>query len=151
MTSFNQLYADIDNSPEYVAAGVQFDVAMATEDLMDKLNISNTQLAEAVGCSKPYITKILRGDSNFTILSLAKIACALNSDLKITLEHREAKNEIIKRAAKIPSGASLARKFIASAIGAGDLRNDENHPWASEALNQLNIGYADDECLATAS
>lgn len=150
MTSFSQLYTDVQRSPEYVAAGVQFEVAMATENLMNKQGISNTQLAEAVGCSKPYITKILRGDSNFTILSLAKIACALNSELKITIQYREPKDEVIKRAITAQAHTEI-RKRITDAYDCGTLRDIRNTPWACKESVQLETGSTDNALHATAS
>ena len=53
---------------------------------MKHLNVSRTELARRVGVSPAYITKILRGDSNFTLQSMVKLAFALGSKLCIRME-----------------------------------------------------------------
>lgn len=88
MTTFQKLYSSIDNTPEYVAAGLQIDVAVSVDSIMKKRDMSNADLAAKLECSRAYVTKILRGDSNFSILPLSKLACALHSDLKIQMVPR---------------------------------------------------------------
>lgn len=53
---------------------------------MDRLGVSRSELARRLGTSPAYVTKILRGDTNFTLGSLAKIAEALGSRLELRLE-----------------------------------------------------------------
>lgn len=89
MTTFKDLYKSVKDTPEYLAAGVQMDVALIVESLMDQKDISRTALAKSMGCSKPYITKALRGDANFSLLTLAKLAHALDSELKVQILSRQ--------------------------------------------------------------
>ncbi|MGL4398710.1 MAG: helix-turn-helix domain-containing protein, partial [Luteolibacter sp.] len=44
-----------------------------------------TALADKIGSSPAYITKILRGETNFTLDSMVKIATALGCELTIGL------------------------------------------------------------------
>jgi len=63
-------------------ASIQF-----TEELVARLKASGltrTALAEKIGASPAYVTKILRGDTNFD--SMVKIANALGCDLLIRLQ-----------------------------------------------------------------
>lgn len=53
--------------------------------IMLREKISNAALAEKIGCSPAYISKILRGDANFTIETMVKISRALDSKLCIHL------------------------------------------------------------------
>jgi transcriptional regulator with XRE-family HTH domain len=65
-------------------ASIQF-----TEELVARLKASGltrTALAEKIGASPAYVTKILRGDTNFTLDSMVKIANALGCDLLIRLQ-----------------------------------------------------------------
>jgi len=55
---------------------------------MGELNLSNSKLASRLKCKPPYITKVLRGDTNFTLESMVKIALALDSILTIKLTPR---------------------------------------------------------------
>ncbi len=60
-----------------------------TEDLvaaMKSSGLTRSALAEKIGTSPAYITKILKGETNFTLDSMVKIAHALNSELTIGLQ-----------------------------------------------------------------
>lgn len=55
-----------------------------TEELISRMKscgITRSALAEKIGTSPAYITKILRGDTNFTLDSMVKIAHALECEL----------------------------------------------------------------------
>lgn len=72
-------------TPAYRAEGasIQF-----TEDLvarMEACGVNRSALAEKIGSSPAYVTKILRGDTNFTLDTMAKIAAALGCELSIGL------------------------------------------------------------------
>ncbi len=59
-----------------------------TEDVvahMKSSGLTRTALAEKIGASPAYITKILRGDTNFTLDSMVKIATALGCELTISM------------------------------------------------------------------
>jgi antitoxin component HigA of HigAB toxin-antitoxin module len=60
-----------------------------TEDLveaMESSGLTRSALAEKIGTSSAsYITKILKGETNFTLDSMVKIAHALNCELSIGL------------------------------------------------------------------
>lgn len=60
-----------------------------TEELIARMKASGltrSALAAKIGSSPAYVTKILRGDSNFTLDSMVKIADALGCDLIIGLQ-----------------------------------------------------------------
>lgn len=60
-----------------------------TEDLVARMKTSGltrSALAEKIGSSPAYITKILRGDTNFTLDSMVKIANALDCELTMGLQ-----------------------------------------------------------------
>lgn len=60
-----------------------------TEDLvalMETSGLTRTALAEKIGSSPAYITKILRGETNFTLDSMVKIATALGCELTISMK-----------------------------------------------------------------
>ena len=59
-----------------------------TEDLvatMKSSGLTRSALADKIGTSPAYITKILKGETNFTLDSMVKIAHALNCELAIGL------------------------------------------------------------------
>jgi transcriptional regulator with XRE-family HTH domain len=51
--------------------------------LMEQQRLSRTQLAERMGVSPAYITKILDGNPNLTIKSLLKLSDALGRELTV--------------------------------------------------------------------
>jgi len=54
--------------------------------LMEDRGISKSELARKIGANPAYITKILRGTSNFTMDTLVKIATALDCEFRCHLQ-----------------------------------------------------------------
>lgn len=53
------------------------EIAMQMLDRMEELRINQNQLAERMGCSRQYISKILKGRENLSLETLYKIENAL--------------------------------------------------------------------------
>ena len=60
---------------------------------MKELGMSQTELARRMKVSRPYITKVLRQDVNFSFRTAAKLANALKMDFFPELRPRETRNE----------------------------------------------------------
>ena len=45
---------------------------------LENLNMSQKQLAELVGCSPQYVSRLLKGEENLTLETLCKLERALN-------------------------------------------------------------------------
>ena len=52
---------------------------------MRELGMNQSELARRMKVSKPYITKVMKGDVNFTFATAARFACALEMDFLPTL------------------------------------------------------------------
>ena len=61
---------------------------------MKELGMSQTDLARRMKVSRPYITKVLRQDVNFSFRTAAKLANALKMDFMPELRPQEARAEI---------------------------------------------------------
>jgi transcriptional regulator with XRE-family HTH domain len=72
-------------SPAYHAECASIRFTEALIDRMKACGITRTALAEKIGTSPAYITKILRGDTNFTLDSMARIAQALGCEMNFEL------------------------------------------------------------------
>lgn len=48
---------------------------------MDKQSVTQKQLAERMGCSQQYVSNLLKGSSNMTLETIAKLEQALNIDI----------------------------------------------------------------------
>ncbi|MBO5749354.1 MAG: helix-turn-helix transcriptional regulator, partial [Bacteroidaceae bacterium] len=53
-------------------------IAMRMLDKLEELDITQKQLAERMGCSQQYVSKILKGCENLSLETLSKIENALN-------------------------------------------------------------------------
>ena len=63
-----------------------------TEEVSQKMrrdNITKKELAERLETSPAYITKVLRGDTNFTVESMVKIANSLDMQVHVHLAPKE--------------------------------------------------------------
>ena len=61
---------------------------------MKELGVSQTELARRMNVSRPYITKVLRQDVNFSFRTATKLANALKMDIMPELRPQEANAEI---------------------------------------------------------
>ena len=62
---------------------------------MKELGMSQTELAKRMNVSRPYITKVLRQDVNFSFRTAAKLAAALKMDFFPELRPQEASDGYI--------------------------------------------------------
>lgn len=53
-------------------------IAIIVAMSLEELNMSQKQLAELVGCSPQYISRLLKGEENLTLETLCKLERALN-------------------------------------------------------------------------
>ena len=56
---------------------------------MKRMGVNQTDLAKRMKVSKPYITKVLRQDVNFTFRTAAKLAQALEMDFFPELREKD--------------------------------------------------------------
>jgi len=78
---FADLFNWAEQQDEYWVEGAKIEFAEQMLAQMDAQNISRKELASRLGTSPAYVTKILRGSTNFTIESMVNIAQALNCEL----------------------------------------------------------------------
>ena len=71
---------------EYRAEGASIEFTNAMLTRMRQLEVSRSELAARIGVNPAYISKILRGDTNFSLETMVKIANALESDFRCHLE-----------------------------------------------------------------
>ena len=53
-------------------------IAIVVAMSLDELHMSQKQLAELVGCSPQYVSRLLKGEENLTLETLCKLEQALN-------------------------------------------------------------------------
>lgn len=56
-------------------------IAMMTLDAMEKESLTQKALAEKMGCSQQYVSKILKGQENMSLETISKLERALDLDI----------------------------------------------------------------------
>lgn len=84
-TSFEALYQEAQTHDDYWVAGAIQDFTEEVCRLMEIQKVSRGELARRLGSSPAYVTKILRGNVNFTLASMVKVARALGAELRVGL------------------------------------------------------------------
>lgn len=99
---------DLDADPAFVAAFLK---AQFVEDIlraMEEQGLNKNTLARKLGKSRQYVGRLLNERSNFTVETLAEIACALNLRAAVRL-HRGDQRFAVCRATSIPALLSFPK------------------------------------------
>ena len=64
-------------------------IAMMMLDKMEELHMSQKQLSELMGCSQQYVSKVLKGQENLSLETIAKIESCLNLQIMPTSPYRQ--------------------------------------------------------------
>ena len=73
--------------PEFILTQLQNELFRELTTYMEKNALSKKQLAEKLGVSPSYISQVLNGNFNFTILKLVELALAIDKVPVIRLEN----------------------------------------------------------------
>ncbi|MCP4664607.1 MAG: helix-turn-helix transcriptional regulator [bacterium] len=84
-TRFDELYREAESHDDYWIAGTIQELTEEISRRMEEEKISRGDLARRLGTSPAYVTKILRGNANFTLATMVKLARALGTELRIRL------------------------------------------------------------------
>jgi transcriptional regulator with XRE-family HTH domain len=121
LAELKRMKLNLDQDPEFVAGFLK---AMFVEDIlraMEAEGINRNELARRLGKSRQYVSRILNETDNFTIKTLAAIACALRRDIALRLLNPDERFEIVPRNRKpaaVLSASSRKRKTArAASIG----------------------------------
>lgn len=76
---------DLANDDSYHAESVKNDFALSLHRKMTRAQINQKSLAEKLSSTPAHISKVLRGDANLTIETMAKFARALDCHMHIHL------------------------------------------------------------------
>ena len=109
---YGKLFKEAETHVDYWMAGP---VIEFTEDLcriMKEKRVSRAELARRIGTSRAYITRLLGGGANFTLLTMVKLAMALDGAVHIHISDKRAiskwRDKAPRKAAK--KGAKKATK-----------------------------------------
>ncbi len=83
--SFSALFEAAERHDEYWTERAIIEFTEALSRWMEAKKISQADLAAAIGVSQPYISKVLKGNANFTLATMTKLAHALGAEVHIRL------------------------------------------------------------------
>ena len=87
MSKKQNILRDLKNSPEYWEELTQLEYVTLLNEEMQNKGLTNQQLADILGVSKSYVSKVLNGEKvNFTIKSMVKFMFALGRHLCFSSE-----------------------------------------------------------------
>ena len=89
--SFEELFEQAEERLDYHVEGAKNDFTEQLVNRMDAIEMTRSELAERLGKKKPQITRLLRGNNNFTLETMVEIADAMDCTLSSTLKPKESK------------------------------------------------------------
>jgi len=81
-----KMFEEAEQSVDYWAEGSIVEFTEALWARMEEEKVSRAELARRLGTSKAYVTKVLGGNANFTLYSLAKLALAVGGKVRVSIE-----------------------------------------------------------------
>lgn len=91
--SFADLWDELENDYVFRTEKNILDFTIRLSQLMKDRGVTKKELAERLDTSQAYITKVLRGNTNFTMASMTKLVQALDAKLDIQIVPKEEKVE----------------------------------------------------------
>lgn len=89
--SFKQLRASLQKNDNYWVERSKLNFSIELNRVFKQRKITQQELATRINTSSSYLTKVLRGDANFTIETMVKLALAVDGELQIHIAPTQAK------------------------------------------------------------
>jgi transcriptional regulator with XRE-family HTH domain len=86
--TFAELFQQAEEHEDYWLAGAILELTENVVREMERQGMTRTELAQRLGTTPAYVTKILRGKVNFTLATMMRLARALDADLNVRLTCR---------------------------------------------------------------
>lgn len=86
--ALDALLEQLEDDPVGVAEGLKVDFALALERRRRALKLTNKDLAQRIGASPAYVSKVMGGDCNLTVESIAKLALAVEGRPVLVIEEK---------------------------------------------------------------
>lgn len=90
--SFDELWEKSGSPEEYAIDKNIIKFAIELNKLFEKRGVSKKELAVRMKTSKAYITRVFKGDANFTIGTMTKLVEALEGTIDIHVSPKEERN-----------------------------------------------------------
>src|SRR3954451_9949138 len=90
LESYRQMFEEAEASVDYWLAGPVTDFTEDLCRLMEERDISRAELARRMGTSRAYVTKLMRGNVNFTLTTMVKLAMAVGGAVHVHISDQRA-------------------------------------------------------------
>jgi transcriptional regulator with XRE-family HTH domain len=80
---YRQFVEEERSSPDYWSEAAAYELIREIEERMEQQGVSRAELARRLGTSKAYVTKVLGGNANFTLTTMARLAQALGGRIQV--------------------------------------------------------------------
>ena len=80
----------VKTSPDYWHEGAITEFTLDLERRMEEQDISRAELARRMGTSRAYITRLLGGNANFTLMTMVKLSMAVGGALHLHISDQKA-------------------------------------------------------------
>jgi len=87
---YQQMFEEAEASVDYWLAGPVTDFTEDLCRLMEERDISRAELARRMGTSRAYVTKLMRGNVNFTLTTMVKLAMAVGGAVHVHISDQRA-------------------------------------------------------------
>ncbi len=96
----------VSHDPDYELYGVLLDVTEGIVKRMMEQGVRRTDLAERLGTSRAYVTKLLDGQENMTLRTLVRVANALDMKVDARFVPREPAATSARRPRRVPTAVT---------------------------------------------
>jgi len=111
---YREWVRSIEDTPEFLLECVKLAFAEELCRLLEEKGMSHAQLAEKLGTSRAYVTRILRTDYNLTAETMVKVARTLDARVELALVPKDAPARTRAVAARVPRRRTREHEFVAA-------------------------------------
>ena len=90
LEKYRDFLEDVKTSPDYWHEAVVLEFTLDLLRRMEEQELSRAELARRMGTSRAYITRLLGGDANFTLMTMVKLSMAVGGALHIHISDQKA-------------------------------------------------------------
>ena len=140
MGSFNDYLNKLKNTAGYYAAAAKDNFVNELLRMMSEKKVNQKDLAQKVGVSTAYVSRVLSGDMNLSIESMSKFAFALGSRIEISAKPiaEEKGTVLLESACGMPGNNRVTADY--------SLKREDK---AFEEIIAVSGGYADGDSVST--
>lgn len=111
---YQELTERLEKDPKYWVESIRFDFVEEVERMMEERGVTRAELARRLDASPAYVTQFFRALFNPTLLTLAKIALALDARVSLHVHPREVEAQSRATAARAAKRSTQPLEFVVS-------------------------------------